>query len=68
LFVLPRALQVIRQQKQMRSGGSVPQEHPALGEAVVHFQVRFTLSAVTSHVYGSLLQPNTHLSALWQPG
>jgi hypothetical protein len=54
LFVLPRALQVIRQQKQMRSGGSVPQEHPALGEAVVHFQVRYTLSAVSSHGYGSL--------------
>jgi len=33
------ATQVIRQQKQMRSGGSVPQEQPALGEAIVHFQV-----------------------------
>lgn len=33
-------LQVIRQQKQMCTGGRAPQQQPALGEAIVHFQVR----------------------------
>jgi hypothetical protein len=30
---------VIRQHKQMRSGGQAPQQQPAVGEAVVRFQV-----------------------------
>jgi hypothetical protein len=38
-FLAVCAMQVIRQHKQMRTGGQAPQQQPAVGEAVVRFQV-----------------------------